>query len=58
MLKKNDYMNKSEASFLTKNIINQCKTLKDDLANHEKFKTKDDWKKMYYIKEGGDQDNE
>lgn len=51
-------MNKQEMKSLTKNIGEQCKSLKDDLSDPSKFKTKDDWKKMHYIKEGGDRENE
>lgn len=43
---------------LTKSIEEQCKILKEDLSDSTKFKTKDDWKNMHYIKEGGDPKDE
>lgn len=51
-------MSKQEMESLTKSIGEQCKELKDDLLDQKKLKTKDDWKKMHYIKEGDDQENE
>lgn len=54
MLKKDNYMNELEMNSLMKSIEDQCESLKKDLGDPSKFTTKDDWKKMYYIKESGD----
>jgi hypothetical protein len=57
MSKRSGSMNMQEKKKLKENIKKQTDSLKKSLSNEANFKRKDDWKKLSFITEGGDDVN-